>query len=40
MGLFYKKGLVMVRASSAVMNSSFKYGISVRYMVLGRKIIR
>jgi hypothetical protein len=30
----------MVRASSAVMNSSFKYGTSVRYMVLGRKIIR
>jgi hypothetical protein len=40
MSLFYEKGLVMVSASSAVMNSSFKYGTSIRYMVLGRKIIR
>jgi hypothetical protein len=33
MGLFYENGLVMVSASSAVMNSSFKYSTSVRYMV-------
>jgi len=33
----YEKGLVMVKASSAVMNSSFKYYTSVRYMVLEGK---
>jgi hypothetical protein len=34
---FVKKGLAIMKASLAMINSLFKYCTSVRYMVLGGK---